>query len=160
MWVTKANLIVYSTHFLSSWGNRMWMLALSIFLVRIADGNIQLSASYGLVSGLVVFFFGAIVGDWVDNTPRLKAAQVSLALQYLLMLACSAVVAAYLQFQQAIQQGSGSHSGWLTPLLRGVIVCLGVLGELAAQTRVLVVERDCVVEICAQDPDHLACGCC
>ena len=50
----------------------MWMFGMGIFLVRIADDSIQLSATYGLVTGLAIFFFGALVGDWVDNTPRLK----------------------------------------------------------------------------------------
>ena len=50
----------------------MWMFGIGMFLVRIADDSIQLSATYGLVTGLAIFFFGALVGDWVDNTPRLK----------------------------------------------------------------------------------------
>ena len=49
------------------------MFGMAMFgLVRIADDSIQLSATYGLVTGLAIFFFGALVGDWVDNTPRLK----------------------------------------------------------------------------------------
>lgn len=53
-------------------GDRMWAFGVGLFLVRIASENLQLTAAYGLSSGLTIFFLGPLVGDWVDNTPRLK----------------------------------------------------------------------------------------
>ncbi|KAK7109677.1 ferroportin-like [Littorina saxatilis] len=151
MWITKTNLTIYCSHFLSCWGNRMWGFGMGMFLVRIADDSIQLSATYGLVSGLAIFFFGALVGDWVDNTPRLKAAQLSLVLQDALMLGCAAVVIAFLWKTDDIQA-----SGWLSPFLKALIIFLGVLSNLASQARVIAVERDWIVEICGKNTDHLA----
>lgn len=50
----------------------MWIFGMGMFLVRIADDDLQLSATYGLATGLAIFLFGPLVGHWVDSTPRLK----------------------------------------------------------------------------------------
>ena len=50
----------------------MWSFGVGIFLVRIAGSDLQLPAAYGLASGLAIFLLGALVGGWVDSTPRLK----------------------------------------------------------------------------------------
>ena len=57
-------------------GDRMWSFGVGLFLVRIAGDNLQLPATYGLASGLAVFLLGALIGDWVDSTPRLKGTLV------------------------------------------------------------------------------------
>ncbi|KAK7508553.1 hypothetical protein BaRGS_00000119 [Batillaria attramentaria] len=152
MKVRRTNLIVYSSHFLSCWGTRMWQFGMGMFLVRMADDSLQLAAGYGLATGIAVFFFGALVGDWVDNTPRLKAAQLSLIVTDVLMFACAAVITGYLWHQDAIRAGDS----WLAPLLQAVMVVFAVLSDLAAQARLIAVERDWIVEICGKDSDHLA----
>nr|KAG5714170.1 hypothetical protein BaRGS_018387 [Batillaria attramentaria] len=130
----------------------MWQFGMGMFLVRMADDSLQLAAGYGLATGIAVFFFGALVGDWVDNTPRLKAAQLSLIVTDVLMFACAAVITGYLWHQDAIRAGDS----WLAPLLQAVMVVFAVLSDLAAQARLIAVERDWIVEICGKDSDHLA----
>ena len=53
-------------------GSQMWIFGMGLYLVRIAGDTMQLSAISGLATGLAIFFLGAFVGDWVDNTRRLK----------------------------------------------------------------------------------------
>lgn len=69
------------------------------------------------------------------------------------MLGCATVITAYLWYHDDIR----ASSSWLSPLLQAVIVALGVMSNLAAQARVIAVERDWIVEICGVNFDHLAC---
>ncbi|ESP03171.1 hypothetical protein LOTGIDRAFT_171641 [Lottia gigantea] len=71
-WLTGTNFFVYCSHFLSAWGDRMWSFGVGLFLIEIAARSLQLTAIYGLSSSSSYLLFGAIVGDWVDKTPRLR----------------------------------------------------------------------------------------
>ena len=82
----------------------------------------------------------------------LAAALLSLVLQDTLMLGCATVITAYLWYHDDIR----ACSSWLSSLLQAVIVALGVMSNLAAQARVIAVERDWVVEICGVNFDQLA----
>ncbi len=53
-------------------GDRMWMYAISIFLIALTPGSFLFTAIYGLAVSLSVVAFGTLVGDWIDITPRLK----------------------------------------------------------------------------------------
>ncbi|XP_076461583.1 ferroportin-like isoform X2 [Babylonia areolata] len=152
-WVTGTNFIVYVSHFLSAWGDRMWSFGIGLFLVSIASENLQLPAVYGLSSSLTVFFLGALVGDWVDHTPRLKAAQLSLVLQNVFVVICVAGVYAYLWFEFEITHDYGA---WLMRLCHAGIIVMGILSNLASLARMISVERDWIVEICGKDKDMLA----
>ncbi|KAK7109675.1 solute carrier family 40 member 1-like [Littorina saxatilis] len=144
---------VYCSHFLSAWGDRMWSFGVGLFLVRIAGDNLQLPATYGLASGLAIFLLGALVGDWVDSTPRLKAAQLSLVLQNLLVVVCAAGVYAYIRFETDISAVPG---GWSVPLCHAAVILLAVLADLTSLARVIAVERDWIVKICNTDTEMLA----
>lgn len=50
----------------------MWAFGIGLFLINISPESLQLTAIYGLCIGLSILFFGALVGDIVDETPRLK----------------------------------------------------------------------------------------
>ncbi|XP_067649629.1 ferroportin-like [Haliotis asinina] len=151
--VTGTNFLVYCSHFLSAWGDRMWAFGVGLFLIKISPESLQLTASYGLASGLSVLLMGALIGDWVDNTPRLKAAQLSLVLQNLFVALCAGVVYVNLTYHENFMT---MWDGWLQKLASAVIIILAILANLASVARMIAVERDWVVEICGKDKDMLA----
>ncbi|XP_041367653.1 solute carrier family 40 member 1-like isoform X2 [Gigantopelta aegis] len=152
-WFTGTNVLVYSTHFLSAWGDRMWSFGIGLFLIGISPDSLQLTAIYGLSRGISVLLFGAIVGDWVDNTPRLKVAQLSLVLQNVFVVLCAGVVYAFIMFKDDI---AGMWDDWLQRACYAVIILLSILSNLFSIARVIAVERDWIVEICGRDKDKLA----
>ncbi|XP_046573526.1 solute carrier family 40 member 1-like [Haliotis rubra] len=151
--VTGTNFLVYCSHFLSAWGDRMWAFGVGLFLIKISPESLQLTASYGLASGLSVLLLGALIGDWVDKTPRLKAAQLSLVLQNLFVALCAGVVYVNLTYHEDFIT---MWSGWLQKLGSAVIIILAILANLSSVARVIAVEKDWVVEICGKDKDMLA----
>lgn len=50
----------------------MWMFAVGLYLVKLSNITLTLTAIYGLTGGVCVILLGALVGDWVDRNPRLK----------------------------------------------------------------------------------------
>ena len=50
----------------------MWNFAVAVFLVELYGNSLLLTAVYGLVVAGSVLLLGAIIGDWVDKSPRLK----------------------------------------------------------------------------------------
>ncbi|XP_050417924.1 solute carrier family 40 member 1 isoform X2 [Patella vulgata] len=152
-WLTGTNFFVYISHFLSAWGDRMWAFGVGLFLIEIASKSLQLTAIYGLCSAFTYLFFGALVGDWVDKTARLKAAQISLALQNIFVICCAAVVYVHLWFMVYIKS---QWNGWMLILSYAVIIILAILGNMASMARTIAVEKDWIVEICGRDKDMLA----
>lgn len=61
----------------------MWSFGVGLFLINISPGSLQLTAAYGLSIGLSVLLFGALVGDIVDASPRLKGIFFPYSVPYL-----------------------------------------------------------------------------
>ncbi|BFY97245.1 hypothetical protein BsWGS_00285 [Bradybaena similaris] len=151
-WLTGTNFFVYWSHFLSAWGDRMWSFGVGLFLINISPESLQLTAAYGLSIGLSVLLFGALVGDIVDASPRLKAAQIALVLQNVFVVVCAVVVYLFLVFRTEIL----SYGSWTTYVMYTVIIILSILSTLTSMARKIAVEKDWIVEMCGKDFDRLA----
>ena len=53
-------------------GDRMWYLAVGLYLVKLDDGGLRLAAIFGFTCGGFILLLGSLIGDWVDRNPRLK----------------------------------------------------------------------------------------
>ncbi|XP_059174754.1 solute carrier family 40 member 1-like [Physella acuta] len=124
----------------------MWSFFMGLYLASISAESTQPSATYGLARGGAVLLCGAFIGDWVDVTPRLKAATMIMILQNVLVMACSGTI-----LITALCGGREMLYHVYVP-----VVCLSVLSRLMKEGRVLVVERDWVVELCSREEHHLA----
>uniref|UniRef100_A0A0B7ARE6 Solute carrier family 40 member n=1 Tax=Arion vulgaris TaxID=1028688 RepID=A0A0B7ARE6_9EUPU len=151
-WLRSANASIYSCHFLAAWSGRMWSFSLGLFLILVSPKSLHLSATYGLSMGAAVLLFGSIIGDWVDKTPRLKAATVSMICQNILIATCACVVL----ILTILLSELGEIANWLRYLLYAIIISLSVSSRLMKEARIIVVERDWIVEMCAKDEHQLA----
>ncbi|GAV02539.1 hypothetical protein RvY_13086-2 [Ramazzottius varieornatus] len=86
--------LLYAAEILGRWGDRMWAFTSALFLLELFPGTMLLPAVYGLVVGLCVILLGALIGEWVDRTPRLAAVRLSLMTQN----SCVALAALVLTF--------------------------------------------------------------
>ncbi|XP_052058185.1 solute carrier family 40 member 1-like [Mytilus californianus] len=150
----KTKLYVYVSHFLSAWGDRMWSFGVGLFLIRLNPGSLRLVAIYGFSKGASVLLFAAIIGDWIDNTPRLRAARLSLVLQNILVALCAGIVFVVVWYHETLRT-LWPDEGALT-LFHALIIVVAILGDLASIARSISVERDWIVEICGRDKDLLA----
>lgn len=150
----KTKIYVFISHFMSAWGDRMWSFGVGLFLISLSPESLQLPAVYGFSSGGATLLFAGLVGYWVDNTPRLTAARVSLVIQNLLVVLCAATV--FCVFFFGFDKESPSVSGLLVEGSRVVIIVVSILADLSSIARKIAIEKDWVVEICGRDKDMLA----
>ncbi|XP_028398735.1 solute carrier family 40 member 1-like [Dendronephthya gigantea] len=140
-------IMICVSHALSAWGDRMWMYAISIFLIALTPGSFLFTAIYGLAVSLSVVAFGTLVGDWIDVTPRLKAARLTLIIQNAAVVACAVVI--LIMFKQSI-------SSPIFFILAVFLVLLAIVARLSSLGTTIAIERDWVVVIVKEDESLLA----
>ncbi|XP_066301941.1 solute carrier family 40 member 1-like [Branchiostoma lanceolatum] len=150
--------LVYTEATLSTWGDRMWSFAVSLFLIDLSPGSLRLTAVYGFSKSCAVLLLGAIIGDWIDRTARLTAVRVSLVVQNGSVVLCSVVLSLTLVYRTQIEKLQG---GWVmtlcqTVFIQVVLIFIAVVAILAGQATRICLNKDWVVVIAGGDKEKLA----
>lgn len=85
--------------------------------------------------------------------PSFAAAQVSLALQNTFVALCACALCIHLSFRDPIVS---LWNGWLLMLSYASIIIFAIFADVSSAARILIIERDWVVEICGEDNNRLA----
>ncbi|XP_042865052.1 solute carrier family 40 member 1-like [Penaeus japonicus] len=150
--IKTAQFQVYASHFLSSWGDRMWMFAGGLFLLEVTPGSLRLAAVYGAALAVTVILCGAPVGRWVDTNSRLRTAQISLSVQNLMVCICAALLVVITTQRHYFT----AWDGWSLVLAEAGVIfsaCLAQIGTLGCK---LAIEKDWIIVICGRDKTTLA----
>lgn len=150
----KIRLFVYLSHALSTWGDRMWSFGVGLFMVIISPESLRVTAVYGLSVGSAVLLFGALVGDWIDRTPRLKAARTSLVVQNTSVIVCALIVYTVITYKTQIQAIWPDEA--LLVMCYVAIILVAIFSMLGSMGTSIAVQKDWIVEICGRDTDLLA----
>ncbi|CAH1790412.1 unnamed protein product [Owenia fusiformis] len=150
-WCQSTACLICTSHALSAWGDRMWRFAVGLYLVFLEKDSLLLPAVYGFTTCACRLIFGALIGAWVDRTPRLKVAQTSLILQNLAVTVCAIVLYMTISYQSTI--GQGTH---LMGFCRAIVIILAVAAQLASLAYKISVEHDWIVVVAKGDKEHLA----
>ena len=59
---------LYTSHFLSTWGQRMWEFAIGLIMLELYPSSLALVSTFGLVDGGVQIVSGAWLGSYVDRS--------------------------------------------------------------------------------------------
>ncbi|XP_041057052.1 solute carrier family 40 member 1 isoform X1 [Carcharodon carcharias] len=145
--------LIYLCHGLSTWGDRMWHFAVSVFLVELYGNSLLLTAVYGLVVAGSVLLLGAIIGDWVDRTPRLKVAQTSLIVQNVSVIICGVILMVVFLFKSPL---STMFHGWLLTACYIFVITIANIANLASTATGITIQRDWVVVVAGEDRSRLA----
>ncbi|WAR28210.1 S40A1-like protein [Mya arenaria] len=141
----KAKWLVYINHFLIGWDDNIWWFALGLFLVEITPQSLTFTATYGLLSGAAVLLFGAVVGDWVDRTPRLTVARVSVLFQNSALIFCCLLIYTVIEFKAQISTVLPQEG--LLYFMYALIILIAIAANLTSMARQTAIERDWIVEI-------------
>jgi hypothetical protein len=63
----QARLMLYASHALATWGQRMWEFAVGLVMLELQPGSLQLVAISGLLGSAAGFLAGGAVGQYVDR---------------------------------------------------------------------------------------------
>ncbi len=62
-----AKISLYSSHLMSTWGQRMWEFAIGLIMLEMYPSSLTLVSAFGLVDGLAKVFSGSLVGSYIDR---------------------------------------------------------------------------------------------
>ncbi|XP_071965972.1 solute carrier family 40 member 1-like [Antedon mediterranea] len=152
-WLHSNAFLIYCSQALSSWGDRMWSFGVALYLVQFEDGLLRLTSIFGLARTISVLLFGAIVGEWVDRTPRLRATRMSLIIQNSSVMICALFLLFFLLFESWLKDQLG---GALAIITLGVIIVIGCIADIASVALKICIQKDWVVVIAGGDGARLA----
>ncbi|XP_074856902.1 ferroportin [Carettochelys insculpta] len=150
---TSAKFLLYLGHALSTWGDRMWHFAVSVFLVELYGNSLLLTAVYGLIVAGSVLLLGAIIGDWVDKNSRLKVAQTSLVVQNVSVILCGIILMMVFLFKTQLLT---LYSGWLLTMCYILVITIANIANLASTATTITIQRDWIVVVAGEDRSKLA----
>ncbi|NWR58708.1 S40A1 protein, partial [Bucorvus abyssinicus] len=150
---TSAKFLLYLGHALSTWGDRMWHFAVSVFLVELYGNSLLLTAVYGLVVAGSVLLLGAIIGDWVDKNSRLKVAQTSLVVQNASVILCGVILMIMFLFKTQLLT---LYHGWLLTMCYILVITIANIANLASTATAITIQRDWIVVVAGEDRSKLA----
>ncbi|XP_018413080.1 PREDICTED: solute carrier family 40 member 1-like [Nanorana parkeri] len=145
--------LIYLGHSLSTWGDRMWHFAVSLFLVELYGNSLLLTAIYGLVVAGSVLLLGAIIGAWVDKNPRLRVARTSLVVQNVSVIICGIILMVVFLYKAELLS---IYQGWLLILCYILVISIADVANLASTAMSITIQRDWIVVIAGGDKDQLA----
>ncbi|KAI2526109.1 SLC40A1 isoform 3, partial [Pan troglodytes] len=152
-YLTSAKFLLYLGHSLSTWGDRMWHFAVSVFLVELYGNSLLLTAVYGLVVAGSVLVLGAIIGDWVDKNARLKVAQTSLVVQNVSVILCGIILMmVFLHKHELLTM----YHGWVLTSCYILIITIANIANLASTATAITIQRDWIVVVAGEDRSKLA----
>ncbi|XP_043549570.1 solute carrier family 40 member 1-like isoform X4 [Chiloscyllium plagiosum] len=148
----SAHFFVYLTHLISTWGDRMWHFAVSLFLVELNNNSLLLPAVFGLAVSSSLILFGALVGNWVDRNTRMKVVQVALLIQNLSVILCAVVLMLLFVYNAEI---TILWNGWMKIVCYTLVIVIGVIADLASTAMSIAIQRDWIIVV-AGDSDKLS----
>jgi len=152
-YLTSAKFLLYLGHSLSTWGDRMWHFAVSVFLVELYGNSLLLTAVYGLVVAGSVLVLGAIIGDWVDKNARLRVAQTSLVVQNVSVILCGIILMmVFLHKNELLTM----YHGWVLTSCYILIITIANIANLASTATAITIQRDWIVVVAGGDRSKLA----
>ncbi|XP_004674504.1 PREDICTED: solute carrier family 40 member 1 isoform X2 [Condylura cristata] len=152
-YLTSAKFLLYLGHSLSTWGDRMWHFAVSVFLVELYGNSLLLTAVYGLVVAGSVLVLGAIIGDWVDKNARLKVAQTSLVVQNVSVILCGIILMmVFLHKNELLTM----YHGWVLTSCYILIITIANIANLASTATAITIQRDWIVVVAGENRSKLA----
>lgn len=129
----------------------MWSFAVGVYLIKLSPGSLRLTAIYGVVGCVTIILFAALVGHWIDNVSRLKAARWPLIIQNSLVTLSAVFVCLTLDDQWGFRSQHQVVFGFQV-----VIIILASAAQLASVASNISISKDWVVVIAAGDEDKLA----
>ena len=141
-----ARRLLYISHLFATGSEVAWQFCLIFFLAAFTNyTSLVLVSTYGLFASLVVFAGGSHVGQYVDDTPRLEAAQYFIVRQNICVII--ATLSCYVLFLQPLSTSSSSN----IPSSMTAIACLigihifGAAANILDRGLTVAVEKDWIV---------------
>ncbi|KAE8580127.1 hypothetical protein XENTR_v10024317 [Xenopus tropicalis] len=150
--LTSTKFFLYLSYALSTWGDRMWHFAVSVFLVELYGHSLLLTAVYGFVVSGSILLLGAVIGDWVDKNERIKAARTSLVIQNISIMFCGIILMMVFRYKDQVT----TQHKWLLTVCYILVILIATIANIGSTATGIIIERDWIVVLSGGDKYTLA----
>ena len=117
--------------------------------------DLLIVAIYGLVNCIASILSGALIGNWIDDTARLKAAKTFLVVQNSSVALACLVLAAFFHWKSWWSELLGSEEA-ASLTIAILTISIAIVSTLASMGSKIVVEKDWIVVIAGGSNNKLA----
>ena len=146
-------LLLYTSHFLQTFGDRLWQCAVPLLLTELFVNTLFPQALFTYFTYLAVFLFMPLFGAWIDRTNRLHVVTTTIWIQNICIGISSVVMFILAYFHESIiTHHSGIHTmDYKLVLSFAGLLVTSMLGQIMGNGATLALEQDWVVVLCAHD---------
>ncbi|RWS05807.1 solute carrier family 40 member 1-like protein, partial [Dinothrombium tinctorium] len=131
---------LYLNRILSSWGDRTWEFATGLLLIKLYPQSLLLAAIQGILNSVAVIVFSPAIGRWIEKSPRLLEAKITLFIQN-----GSVIISAFFASLYFIKDDVDSDyfdKQWITRVAPIAFVLFSVIAQVFSCGYTLVLEKD------------------
>lgn len=146
----KLALLLYTSHFLSTWNSRLFEFGAVLFLADIFPDTLLPMSVYALMRCAAAIVFAHPVGQWIDTGNRLTVVRTSILGRRVAITISCALFWGLLLLQKNQHPGTSPPEEWNGLLQKGLFsltVLLACVEKLCSVMNLVSVERDWVVVI-------------
>lgn len=147
---------LYGSHFLSTYGDRLWQFAVPILFMTVWNDTLLPGAVSNFVINILTAFVFPNIGAWVDRTPRKRAMAMSIFGEAASMVAAGAVFVCML----GLLPDQDPDEKWIAPswtpsivICYVLIVLFSSITEIAMQAGSIALETDWPATIIPKQQD-------
>ena len=150
-------ILLYISHFLQTFGDRLWQFAVPLLLTELFIDTLFPQALFTFFTYLAVFLFMPLFGAWIDSTNRLYVVTTTIWIQNICICISSVVMFILAYFHESIiVHHSNIHNiDYKLILSFSGLLITSMLGQIMGNGATLSLEKDWVVILCGDDKNAL-----
>lgn len=136
--------LVYISHFLSSWGDRMWQFAIPVILMIIFKNTFIPTAIYSIIIYLGNILAMPLIGKWIDKINRFQVQKKSIVIENLMIILSSLIISIFpffVNIDEIDLQNKYVISGAVATII------FGIIGEIMNNAQNISTEKDWIIII-------------
>lgn len=135
-------ILLYISHFLSSWGDRMWQFVIPVILMIIFKNTFMPTAIYMLSIYLGNIIGMQFIGKWIDKSNRFYIQKITILVENFCIISSSLIITF---LPSIININNINFQSYKTILIILLIILLSIVGEIMNNTQIISTEKDWII---------------
>jgi solute carrier family 40 (iron-regulated transporter), member 1 len=136
--------LLYTSYFMSSWGDRMWQFTIPVILMVIFKNTFLPTTIYFISIYLGNIFTLQYIGKWIDKTNKFKVQKIAIIIENLSIISSSIILSL---IPYLFDINNIDVNNYLTIIIIVLVILFGIIGEVMNNAQTISTEKDWVIII-------------